>query len=181
MGLILIGAECGKEESKKSEKEKDKKEDQYENFLTYESKEWKFEIKYPNDWEKQEESSDTNFTVGFLTPQENVDDSARENVVIFVSMPEPQNFDDLMAQAIEEIPQDSNANLMDYSKVMVSGYPGYKLNYSYTDYYNGKLLYLHYFINAGDKWYQMLYVALESTYSQYLAQAQTMINSFVIK
>jgi hypothetical protein len=180
VSLILIGAGCGKEDSEESEKEKDE-EEKFKDYLNYENEQWEFEIKYPQDWEKQEETFDSGFTVGFLSPQENDDDLTRENVVVFASLPEQQNFDDLMAQAIEEIPKDSNANLIDYSRVIVSGYPAYKLNYSYLDYYSGKLLYLHYFINAGDKWYQVLYVALESTYSQYLPEAQTIIDSFVIK
>lgn len=178
--LILIGVGYKKENSEKPEEEKDE-EEKFEDYLNYRNEQWEFEIKYPKDWDKQEESLDIGFTVGFLTPQENLDDLTRENVVVFASMPEPQDFDDLMAQAIEEIPKDPNANLIDYSKVIVSGYPGYKLSYSYADYYSGKLQSLHYFINAGDKWYQVLYVALESTYSQYLPQAQIIIDSFVIK
>ncbi|MDP2910659.1 MAG: PsbP-related protein [bacterium] len=182
--LVLIGVIIGvgykKENSEKSEEEKDE-EEKFEDYLNYKNEEWEFEIKYPEGWEKQEESLDNGFTIGFAAPYKNADDPARENVIVFASMPEQQNFDDLMAQAIEEIPQDSNANLIDYSKVIISGYPGYKLNYSYLDYYSGKLLYLHYFINAGDKWYQALYVALESAYPQYLPQVQAMIDSFVIK
>jgi hypothetical protein len=178
--LVLIGVGYKKENSEKPEEEKNE-EEKFEDYSDYKNEQWDFEIKYPNDWGKQEETLDAGFAVSFLAPQETSDDSAWENVTVLALMPEQQNFDELMAQTIEEIPKDSNANLMDYSKVIVSGYPGYKLSYSYVDYYSGKLQSLHYFINAGDKWYQILYVALESTYSQYLPQAQTMINSFVIK
>lgn len=177
---VLIGVGNKEEGSKESEKEK-KEEEKSEDFLNYRNEQWEFEIKYPEEWEKQEESLDNGFTIGFVAPYENTDDFARENVIISVSMPEEQNFDDLMAQIIKEISETSDVDLIDYSKVTLSGYPGYKLNYSYFDYYGGKLVYLHYFINAEDKWYQALYVALESTYPQYLLQAQTIINSFAIK
>lgn len=184
LALVLIGVIIGvgykKENSEKPKEEKDE-EEKSENYLNYENEQWGFEIRYPEGWEKQEESLENGFTIGFVTPYENADDSARENVIVLASRPEQQNFDDLMAQAIEEIPKDPSANLIDYSKIIVSGYPGYKLNYSYLDYYSGKFLYLHYFINAGDKWYQVLYVALESTYPQYLPQVQTIVDSFVIK
>ena len=177
--LILIGIGYkGKDSEKPKEEEKEEKSEDYSN---YKNEQWEFEIKYPNDWGKQEETLDAGFAVSFLAPQETSDDLARENVTVLALMPEQQNFDELMARIIEEIPKDSNANLMDYSKVIVSGYPGYKLSYSYVDYYSGKLQSLHYFINAGDKWYQALYVALESAYSQYLPQAQIIIDSFVIK
>jgi len=177
--LILIGIGYkGKDSEKPKEEEKEEKS---EDYLDYKNEQWEFEIKYPNDWEKQEETLDAGFAVSFLAPQEISDDLAWENVTVLALMPGQQNFDELMDQIIEEIPKDSNANLMDYSKVIVSGYPGYKLSYSYVDYYSGKLQSLHYFINAGDKWYQALYVALESTYSQYLPQAQIIIDSFVIK
>lgn len=180
LALVLIGVVYKKENSEKPEEEKNE-EEKFEDYLNYENEQWGFEIKYPEGWEKQEESPENGFTIGFVTPYENADDFTKENIIVFASMPEQQNFDDLMVQAIEEIPKDPNANLIDYSKVTVSGYPGYKLNYSYFDYYSGKLIYLHYFINAGDKWYQVLYVALESTYPQYLSQVQAMIDSFAIK
>jgi len=177
--LVLIGIGYkGKDSEKPKEEEKEEKSEDYSD---YKNEQWEFEIKYPNDWEKQEETLDAGFAVSFLAPQETSDDLARENVTVLALMPEQQNFDELMARIIEEIPKDSNANLMDYSKVIVSGYPGYKLSYSYVDYYSGKLQSLHYFINARDKWYQALYVALESTYPQYLPQAQIIIDSFVIK
>src|SRR4030042_2545737 len=182
--LVLIGVIIGlgykKENSEKPEEEKNE-EEKFEDYSDYKNEQWEFEIKYPNDWGKQEETLDAGFAVSFLAPQETSDDLARENVTVLALMPEQQNFDELMARIIEEIPKDSNANLMGYSKVIVSGYPGNKLSFFYLDYYSGKLQSLHYFINAGDKWYQALYVALESTYSQYLPQAQIIIDSFVIK
>ena len=86
-----------------------------------------------------------------------------------------------MALIIEEFPKDSNAELFDYSKVMMSGYPGYELNYTYNDYYLGMLRYQHYFIDAGDIWYQVLFTTLEDTHSDYLEQFELMIDSLKLE
>jgi len=81
-----------------------------------------------------------------------------------------------MANLIADLSGDNYITLLDYGNVIISGYPAYEASYVYED-----IQYLHYFINAGDTWYQILYVALESTYSKYLDQVETMIDSFEIK
>lgn len=180
VSLLLVGAQCGDDSSKRSESEDEEKEDKFENYLTYQNEEWGFEIKYPKDWEKEEEDYGYDgFSVIFITPQEGPDDMTSENVIVFVSGPEPEDFDELMTLIIEEFPLDSNKELFDYSRVMISGYPGYKLEYS--DRSLGDLRHRHYFINAGDVWYQVLYTTLESTYSEYLEQFEVMINSIKLK
>jgi len=170
--LVLIGADCGEEERRRS-----RDEDEEEEYLTYENEKWDFEIKYPEDWEKEEEDySNEEFTVAFITPPEDEDDEVKENLLVYASTAQPDDFDELMADLIEDLSGDPYVTLLDYEKVMVSGYPGYEASYIYED-----IQYLHYFINANDTWYQILYVALESTYSKYLDQAETMIDSLDIK
>ncbi len=173
IGLVLIGASCGEEERRKS-KDKDEEEEKY---LIYENEKWEFEIKYPEDWKKEEDDYGFDeFAVVFTTPPEDENDTVKENVVVYASTAQPDDFDELMADLIADLSGDSYVALLNYSKVMVSGYPGYKASYTYEE-----LQYLHYFINAGDTWYQVLYVALESTYSKYLDQVETMIDSIDIK
>ena len=169
--LVLIGASCGEEERRKSRDEDEEK------YLTYENENWGFEIKYPEDWKKEEEDdSFDEFAVVFTTPPEDEDDEVKENLLVYASTAQPDDFDELMADLIADLSGDSYVTLLDYEKVMISGYPGYKASYIYEE-----IQYLHYFINAGDTWYQILYVALESTYSKYLDQAETMIDSLEVK
>ena len=171
--LVLIGASCGEEDRRRS---RDEDEDE-EEYLTYESEKWGFEIKYPEDWEKEEEDyGSEEFTVTFITPPEDEDDEIKENLLVYASTAPSDDFDELMADLIADLSGDSYVTLLDYEKVMISGYPGYKASYIYEE-----IQYLHYFINAGDTWYQILYVALESTYSKYLDQAETMIDSLEVK
>ena len=179
LSLFLVGAECGEDSSKRS---KSKQEDKFENYLTYQNQKWDFEIKYPKDWKKEEEDQgDNGFSVTLVTPQEGPDDMTSENVIVFASSPEPEDFDELMALVIEEFPQDPNAELFDYSRIMISGYPSYKLDYTYGDYHTGKLRHQHYFINTGDIWYQVLFTTLESTYSDYSEQFEIIINSLKLE
>ena len=173
--LVLIGASCGEEERRKS---RDEDEDE-EEYLTYENERWGFEIKYPEDWKKEEEEEDygfDEFAVIFTTPPEDEDDEIKENLLVYASTAPSDDFDELMADLIADLSGDSYVTLLGYKKVMISGYQGYEASYIYED-----IQYLHYFINAGDTWYQVLYVALESTYSKYLDQVETMIDSFEIK
>ena len=171
--LVLIGASCGEEDRKRS-RDKDEEEEE-EKYLTYENEKWDFEIEYPEDWEKEEDDSSLNeFTVAFISPPEDEDDEVRENFLVYVSIPPPGDFDELVADIIEGLSKD--ANVLDYEKLMISGYSGYKASYVHDE-----IQYLHYFIDAGDAWYQVLYVALESTYSKYIDQVETMIDSFEIK
>ena len=171
--LVLIGASCGEEDRRSS---RDDDEDE-EECLTYENEKWDFEIEYPEDWEKEENDySLDEFTVSFVTPPEDEDDEVRENLLVYASTAPSDDFDELMGDLIADLSGDSYVTLLGYEKIMVSGHPGYKANYIYEE-----TQYLHYFINAGDTWYQILYVALESTYSKYLDQAETMIDSFEIK
>ena len=156
VSLLLVGAQCGEDSSRESESKGEEKENKFENYLIYENEEWGFEIRYPKDWEKEEDKSYNQFSIIFVTPQEGPDDMTSENVIVFASIAEPEDFDELMTLIIEDFPQNSDAELSDYSKAMISGYPGYKLEYTYNDYNLGKLLHQHYFINAGDLWYQVL-------------------------
>jgi len=174
--LVLIGADCGEESSRKS-RDKDEEEEK-EKYLTYENEEWGFEIKYPEDWKEEEEEDYgfDEFAVVFTTPPEDEDDEVKENFLVYASIAPPDDFDELITDLIADLSGDSYVTLLDYEKVMISGYPGYKTSYIYGD-----IQYLHYFINAGDTWYQILYVALENTYSKYLEQAETMVDSFEIK
>ena len=174
VSLALTGLSCEKERSKKREKEE---------YLTYKNEKWGFEIDYPEDWEKKilgEEAG--GITVGFRIPAKDKEseEDFRENVVVLVGKPIPdKDFDELMEESLQDLPKMSGMALIEHSKVEVSGYPSYEIIYTElveTETYK----YLHYFINAGNVWCQILYTAKHETYSDYLKEAQKMIRSFEI-
>jgi len=183
MSLVLIGLSCGEEERRRSKDDDEEK----EKYLSYENTKWGLEIEYPEDWEKEEEDYGADeFAVVFTSPPEDEEDTDKENLLVYVSTARPEDFDELMAGLLADLSGDPYITMIDSERIMISGYPGYKVNYTYKDYYSEeldeeKIRYLHYFINAGDTWYQVLYVSLESTYSKYIDQVEIMIDSFKIK
>jgi len=184
LAFILTGVSCGDSFDKDSKKDKEEKEEEKktedENYSLYENKSWGFEIKYPDDWEKEVIANEYNgMAVGFLSPLENDEDNFQENIVVIAAEPNPDDFDELMEEAIESLRDYEYGELIDSSEKTISSYPGYEL--IYTDSYSGEIKkQLHCFINASDVWYQILYTADENKFIKYLARAKTVINSFKI-
>jgi len=184
LALILTGVGCGDfsdQSPKKEGKEKDEKESENEeDYSLYKNKDWDFEIKYPNDWEKEiitDEHSGT--AVAFLSPLKDDKDNFQENVVVIAAESKPGDFDELMQEAIESLKNYKHEKLVSHSKKIISGYSGYELVYI-DDYSGGVKKQLHCFINADDVWYQILYTADEGNFVEYLAWAEIIINSFKI-
>ncbi len=181
--LVFVGALCEEESSRRS-KDRDKEEEEEEekeddDYLNYKSDKWGFEIKYPKDWEFNKDEGQGGFLVSFVTPSEGQDDP-RENVTFTVYPALEEDFDTLIAEFTDDLTV-QGATLSGYSKTTISGYPAYKAEYSYQDPSYGKFIFVHYFINAGQNWYEFLYLSLDSTYSQYLAQVEKILKSIVIK
>lgn len=182
--LVLAGASCGEEERskrKKDEDEEDEEEDKLKDYTLYENEKWNFKIYYPNDWEKEVLSEEADgIMLGFLSPQENEEDYFAENVIVLAFKPElGADFSELVLQSINDLQEDPYMNLVSSSQEMISGYPCYKIIYTET-WDSDNLQYLHYLINANDTWYQILYTAEQATYSKFLEQVETMIDSFEI-
>ena len=180
IALILTGASCGEDDDKKSDKKKEKV-DVYASYDTYEKESWGFDIKYPEDWEREILTNTTEeFVVGFLSPKEGKDDLFTQNLIVYASLAQPQDFDELMQIGIEEMSKNPSVDLDSSKKVMISGSPAYEVKYSVAD-VTVTFKYLHYFINGGKFWYQVLYTADEEGYATFVAEAQKMIDSFIIK
>ena len=178
--LILTGASCKEDKDEKSDKKKEKV-DVYANYEEYEKSDWGFDIKYPEDWEKRILSEDTaGLTIGFLSPKEDEGDMFTQNLIVFASLPQSSDFDEIMQIGIAEMSKDPSINIDGYRKLMVSGHPAYVIEYSVTD-VTTEFKYLHYFIDGGDFWYQILYTANEEGYSVFINEAQKIIDSFIIK
>lgn len=178
--LVLIGASCGEKETRKKDRDKEEPE-QEENYLTFENTKWKFEIDYPEDWEKEIIAEEPDgVAVAFITPEEGPTDDFQEYIIVVAAEPNPyEDFDELMGEAIREFPEQEDMDLIDSSKVIIAGYLSYKLIYTQIE-YESELQYLHYFLDSGDVWYQILYIAKKSQYPKYLEQVETVINSFEV-
>lgn len=178
--LILVGASCGEKETRKKDRDKEEPE-QEENYLTFENKNWNFKIDYPEDWEKEVIAEELDgVAVAFITPEESLTDDFQEYIIVIAAEPNPyEDFDELIGKAIKEFPGQEDMDLIDSSKVIIAGYSSYKLIYTQIE-YESELQYLHYFLDSGDVWYQILYVAKKSQYSKYLEQVETVVNSFEV-
>lgn len=182
--LVLTGAMCEKEKrerKKEKEEEEEEEEEKLEDYTLYENKKWDFKIYYPKDWEKEIVVDDPDgVMVGFTSPEEDPEDYLLENVVVVAAEPDPyEDFDEMATEMINGIQEDEYLGLVDYSKEMIAGYPGYKIIFT-EETYEGELKYLYYCMNAGETWYLILYTAGKDTYSKYFEQVETMIDTFEI-
>ena len=117
IALVLTGASCGEDDDKKSDREK--KPDVYASYETYNKESWNFDIKYPEDWEREILTDNREeFVVGFLSPQEGEEDMFTQNLIVFASLSQPQDFDEVMQLGIAEMSKESSIDMHDYKKVM---------------------------------------------------------------
>lgn len=180
VGLVLVGVFYKGDENEKSEK-KEKKPDIYVSYDVYEKESWGFDIKYPEDWDKEILGNNAEgFAVGFRSPEEGEDDMFAQNLIVFAAVPKPQDFDKMMEVGINEMSADPSIDIDDYRKVIISEHPAYLIEYSIAD-ATTEFKYLHYFINGGEFWYQILYTADIDGYLTFVEEAQKIIDSFVIK
>ncbi len=182
--LVLVGIFLFKneevDESKLSLNSKEEV-DLYADYEEYKKSDWGFEVKYPKDWEQKKiDENGENLSIAFFSPKEDNLDVFIENVIVFASKAEGQDFDELMGEGIKEMAEDPVKELIENRKTSISGYPAYVLEYLVTDYAT-KSKYLHYFINAGERWYQILYTARIDTYDDHFKTVEKIINSMVIK
>jgi len=181
IALVLIGIFFYQSDKNIEENEEPEETDKYLDYETYSNIGWGFEIKHPSDW-KQEISQDNpdQFSIGFISPSEDESDLIFENVIVSALGAEEIDFDEKMEDGIEAMSLAPNIDLRQNQKTTLSGYPAYVLEYSASD-YSTDFKYLHYFINGGEEWYQILYTAEANTYDSYLETAERIINSIVIK
>jgi len=175
--LVLTGASCGEDNSSSKKK---KKVDIYEEYSSAENVDWGFEVKYPDDWEQKVLGNDaTGYTIAFLSPPSDESDIYSENVIVYASLAQPQDFDEIMQQGIAEMTNSSEVNLLSYKKIFLAGKPTYVMEYSTTS-NSVDFRYRHYFVNAGKNWYQVLYTAEINEYEKSLDIAESIINSLTI-
>jgi len=184
--LILIGGMCEKESSRRSKDRDDEEEEELEeeeeeekkDILTYKNTQWSFELDYPNTWELEEENdANGNLNVRIYSPFESASDQDREMVVVVAEPKPPQSFDEVVNQYIEIVK--TEGEFLSSSKKTISGHPAYEINYILDA--GAKVRFSHYIIDGGSGiWYEIAYVALENTYSKFLNDFQTILNSLII-
>ncbi len=181
IALVLTGAMCEEEERRRKKDDEDE-EEKLKDYTLYENEKWDFKIYYPKDWGKEIISDEPEgVAVVFTASAESPEDHFLEGVAVVASVADPyQDFDELMAEIINEIQKSEYGELVNYSEEIIGGYPGYKLIYKET-YYEEETKYLHYFVDGGGTWYQIIYGAEnEVKYNKYLEQVEIMIGSFEI-
>jgi len=181
--LVLTGAMCEEEERRRNrEKDDDDEEEELKDYTLYENEKWNFKIYYPKDWGKEIISDEPEGTaVGFTAPAESPEDFFLEGIAVVASVADPyEDFDELIVEIVNGIEESEYGELVDYSEEIIGGYPSYKMIYVET-YYAEETKYLHYFVNGGDIWYQIIYVAGgEDKYDKYLEQVEIMIGTFEV-
>jgi len=187
--LILIGGMCEKESSRRSrdrddeeeeelEEEEEEEEEEKKDVFTYKNTQWKFELDYPDTWEIEEmDDANGNLNLRIYSPLESPNDQDREMVVVVAESQPPQTFDESINQYIEIVK--SEGEFLSSSKKTLKGHPAYEINYILD--MGAKVKFSHYIIDGGSgTWYEIAYVALDTTYSKFLNDFQTILNSFTI-
>jgi hypothetical protein len=145
----------------------------------YSDPDWGFELSYPADWQVQPlPQGETMVSFGVIAPEKN--DSGDTVAKLFVLAFKPlssQVFENEMQNSIQQL-QSMNI-FISQSESTIGGYPAKELIYLDNP-ENPETKQLHYFIDRGDTWYQVLYAASSDKFDQYLPTAEDIIASFKI-
>jgi len=171
--LILVGASCNKEEGGSGVIEEGN------DYTVYSNDDWGFKFRYSEDWNLEyEKESETNLAVAFNSPLRGGSTKSNAGLLIVAYIPEKgQIFSQESQKHINQL--EANQILIVYSEEVVSRRNSYKAIYvdSPSD---PKTRQLHYFVDGGDIWYQILYMAEQEVYNDYLEIVEEMVNSFEI-
>lgn len=178
--LVLVGSSCRENVQEENSEPSSLEEKQYSDYSIYKNAQWGFKLNYPGNWAKKELDGDAaGFSIGFLSPRQDESDMFAENIVVLAYDPKGQDFETVMQAGISEVSKIPGIELSEYKKTFFAGYPAYELRYGASD-YNSKFQYIHYFVNGGAIWYQVLYTSEENSYSLFLSEAENIFNSFEI-
>ena len=152
-------------------------------FLLYENPTLGIKIQYPADWEQKKVQSDGNVT--FISPLENHSDMYRDNVIITTkSVLKNITLNDYASTFINEL----NKNSTDFKIIeeipttLAGNTTAYKIVFTNTkDGQEHRLKIMVVLAIKNDKIYIIEYSSEAEAYSNYLATAQKMIDSFEIK
>jgi len=144
-----------------------------QDMAIYKSPYFNFTVEYPADWETRELSG----IVGFISPQENVNDDFSENVNIVVEglsqnpMTLEQYMDASLVNAEKMIP---NFKLLNKGNATIDNNDARYIVYTGE----GKFKIKAYTLIMNYKAYTLTYIAKESDFDTYLSKAEAIMKSF---
>lgn len=165
VGLVLIGGGCGKED-----------------YNIYKSEKWGYQIAYPFDWTTQLlQDNEQGMIIVFMSPSGGEGDKFSENVsAIATTKGASEDFDEEASKGIETLDKDESKDLIEDSKISLAGLSGYKIIYSETT-DKGEFQYLQYWLEGEEnRVYMIMFTAEKDKYSEYLKQAEKIIDSFKV-
>lgn len=152
-------------------------------FSTYENPNYGIKIKYPQDWDKQENPNIiTKEVVEFISPKENETDTFREKLIItFEDLSSPLSLEEYTNLSKQEISQQNrNAKIANEGEFTLAARNAYQVVYTYSDgKYNFKNMEVWTLKNS--KAYSITYLAESNKYDSFLNTAKTMIKSLQVE
>jgi hypothetical protein len=140
-------------------------------------------MKYPNTWQKQEETGPMGFLVAFLSPLEDPFDRFSENVNLIVAkLPMPATLEQFVRYAYDQAMQLGAFTVLEGpTKDQLGNLPAYRM--VYTGQLPGDLSgkYLVYLALNGDRAYTLTYTAQAGKYEKFLGNARQIAASLEAK
>ncbi len=156
-----------------------KEEEEIIETILYADEEWGFEFNYPADWEtKSLFQREGMATFGIDAPIEDKSGGPAASFIIVAFRPGGNIvFNVEMERSIKDL--EETGALISQSQRTIAGFSAIELVYTDNP-ENPTTKQLHYFIDKGDIWYQIIYTAKQEKFNDYLARAEKMIESFKI-
>ncbi|UEC43637.1 MAG: conserved exported protein of unknown function [Methanothrix sp.] len=150
-------------------------------MLLYENGEHGFSVAYPSSWRAEEpDPNDLGVVVGFLAPDEDIDDPKNYVTVQFEVLPAGLTLEGYTEAILTNLRGSyPDFELLAEADMKISDGPGHVIAYGVTVEGTAYQVLLAYTIR-GDKAYIITYYALAESYAQFEDDAKRMINSFTL-
>ena len=157
----------------------DNEEEQILAPIFYADEAWGFEFSYPADWKTRSLLQGEGMTTfGIDSPIEDKSGGPAASFIILAFSPgEEAVFNVEIERSIKDL--EDMGVLTSQSQRTIAGFSAIELLYA-DDSENLTTEQLHYFIDGGDIWYQLLYAVKEEKFDEYLPEVEKMIESFKI-
>ncbi|NJR25838.1 MAG: protein kinase [Richelia sp. CSU_2_1] len=153
-----------------------------ENFLTYQSSEHQFAMKYPERWEKQELQNPLIADVlVFTAPKKNSADAYQEQMIVRIEdLPRPMSLEEYNKWSIGQIKTTfTDVNIIEETAKTVANNSGYAVVFDAKE-GEKSLKKMQAWTLINNKAYVLTYTAEKSDYPEYLKSAEGMVESFAV-
>ncbi len=153
-----------------------------ENFLTYQSSDHQFAIKYPEKWEKQElQNPLIADIVLFTAPKKNSADAYQENTIVRIEeLPRPMSLEEYNKWSIGQIKTTfPDVKIIEETAKTVANNSGYSVVFEAKE-GEKDLKKMQAWTLINNKAYVLTYTAEKADYPEYLKAAEGMVNSFAV-